>query len=181
MQNKLTFQQERALTKEYKAFCDANEEHYFHWDLPEAFCTIKGFKYERTHMLGMIGNGQKSHILRIERGVIAEEQYIIFSAYDNCGSSRWSPFSGHSRLSILGDNLSECTCKKCQKDVAALMAPPISAEKPARKKGAVAKVWAICENHKEESRKVIIENCIAAGINEGTAATQYAKWKKAQK
>lgn len=46
--------------------------------------------------------------------------------------------------------------------------------------GSVAKVWEICSANAQMTRKEIIAKCIEAGVNAGTAATQFAKWKKAQ-
>lgn len=48
-------------------------------------------------------------------------------------------------------------------------------------KGAVAMVHAIADECRKEGngdRKTIIDRCIAEGIAEGTAKTQYQKWKK---
>jgi hypothetical protein len=44
------------------------------------------------------------------------------------------------------------------------------------KSGDTAKVWDICENHKESSRQEIIDLCVAEGIKKVTAATQYSDW-----
>ena len=46
-------------------------------------------------------------------------------------------------------------------------------------KGATAKVWEIADRVGPD-RKAIIDACIAEGINQATAATQYSKWKKAR-
>lgn len=48
-------------------------------------------------------------------------------------------------------------------------------------KGAVAMVHEICANNQEKTRKEIIALCEQAGIHPSTAATQYAKWVKANK
>jgi len=52
-----------------------------------------------------------------------------------------------------------------------------------RTSGAVQKVWDICEKNKadiksgKKTRKDVIEACVKAGINKGTASTQYQAWK----
>lgn len=51
---------------------------------------------------------------------------------------------------------------------------------PAKAAGSVARVWEICQANAQLDRKALIALCIEAGINAGTAATQYAKWKKTQ-
>lgn len=47
-------------------------------------------------------------------------------------------------------------------------------------KGATAKVWQIADSMPGADRKAIINACVAAGINESTAGTQYSKWRKAR-
>jgi hypothetical protein len=51
-------------------------------------------------------------------------------------------------------------------------------------KGATGKVWLIADEFFSKTgaidRKGIIDACVAAGINQATANTQYAKWKKSK-
>jgi len=47
-------------------------------------------------------------------------------------------------------------------------------------KGATARVWQIADSMPGADRKAIIAACIAAGINEATAGTQFSKWRKAR-
>ncbi|MCK9513539.1 MAG: hypothetical protein M0R28_20255 [Pigmentiphaga sp.] len=47
-------------------------------------------------------------------------------------------------------------------------------------RGATAKVWQIADGVGKADRNAIIQACVAAGINQSTAATQYSKWKKAR-
>lgn len=44
--------------------------------------------------------------------------------------------------------------------------------------GPVSKVRHICETMRGSARKDVIAACVAEGINEGTARTQYQKWFK---
>ena len=44
--------------------------------------------------------------------------------------------------------------------------------------GAVARVHEICNKHPNADRKEVIKLCVEAGINENTAKTQYAAWKR---
>lgn len=41
-------------------------------------------------------------------------------------------------------------------------------------------VWRIADEMKGQDRKVIVEACVAAGVNKSTAMTQFYKWQKAQ-
>lgn len=63
--------------------------------------------------------------------------------------------------------------KAAAKAAAAANAPP-------RTEGAVARVLAICEANKTLGRGDVVKLCVAAGINEGTAKTQYQVWHKKQ-
>lgn len=47
-------------------------------------------------------------------------------------------------------------------------------------RGATAKVWEIADGVGKADRNAIIAACVAQGINQATAATQYSKWKKAR-
>lgn len=47
-------------------------------------------------------------------------------------------------------------------------------------RGATAKVWEIADGVGKADRNAILEACVAQGINQSTAATQYSKWKKAR-
>lgn len=47
-------------------------------------------------------------------------------------------------------------------------------------RGATAKVWEIADGVGKADRNAIIQACVAQGINQSTAATQYSKWKKAR-
>lgn len=55
-----------------------------------------------------------------------------------------------------------------------------------RKGGSVQKVWDICNANAAKfdagviARKDIIAKCVAAGLNAGTAGTQFAAWTKAR-
>lgn len=44
--------------------------------------------------------------------------------------------------------------------------------------GAVARVWEVCEKNPGMDRKAVIAKCVEMGINENTAKTQYAQWRK---
>lgn len=47
--------------------------------------------------------------------------------------------------------------------------------------GSVARVWQICDANPGMSRKLVIAACVEAGINYGTARTQYQRWFTAKK
>lgn len=47
--------------------------------------------------------------------------------------------------------------------------------------GPVAQVWAIADQMKNATRRVVVTACIAAGINEHTARTQYQRWRRSHK
>ena len=65
------------------------------------------------HILGMIGNGEKTHYLYAEWAMINGDQVVI-SASSHCGSQRWTS-GGFSRLHILTDATPDevATCRKC--------------------------------------------------------------------
>lgn len=42
--------------------------------------------------------------------------------------------------------------------------------------GACRKVWDICDSMRGQRRKDVVAACVAAGINPGTARTQYQAW-----
>lgn len=62
--------------------------------------------------------------------------------------------------------------------------PSPQAERP-RAKGVTGQVWEIADRlyaaagNNMPDRKLVMEECTAVGINSATAATQFAKWKKA--
>jgi hypothetical protein len=56
----------------------------------------------------------------------------------------------------------------------------VKAKASTRPGGSVAKARAIFEELKGKSRNEVMAACDAAGINKGTAATQYGRWKREQ-
>jgi len=67
------------------------------------------------------------------------------------------------------------------KTLAASVEPlPIDGGKKPRN-GNVAKVWAIADSMPNRPRKEVVEACIAAGVNPGTARTQFQSWSVAKR
>jgi hypothetical protein len=64
---------------------------------------------------------------------------------------------------------------------AAAALPRISAQGRERPKGAItARAWAIFDLlGSDQPRAALLQECERQGINKGTAATQYQKWRKA--
>jgi hypothetical protein len=70
--------------------------------------------------------------------------------------------------------------KEAEKAARAAAKAEAKANKPPRSEGAVARVHAICEANRDKARGEVIKLCVEAGLNEGTAKTQYQVWFKKQ-
>ena len=87
--------------------CMANYERYL----------IEHHGFESTTLIGMIGNGNKTHKFLVcaklipahvtEWGMIQQKYYEVASCLSYCGSKKWQ-----SSLYII-DDVSEPTCKRC--------------------------------------------------------------------
>ena len=89
-------------------------------------------------------------------------------------------------ISFIGPNNEKLYCigpfsEKAQASRAAAGLERIAAHHQQPARGAITRqCWAIFDLLKDQPRSQLIAECARQGINEGTAATQYQRWRKAQ-
>ena len=78
------------------------------------FAELNGYTLFTAKVPGRIGRGTKVHTIYADGITLPDGDQVVFSARDNCGSSKWNASGGYSGIALFDED-TPVTCAKCLK------------------------------------------------------------------